>query len=164
MPKLTREQHRSFLDSNFGTGTPKWQWLGDDTDDMSVELNPDVSTSKNVKGQTSVDDNGYEPTLSVDTYKANTDDPIYPHIRDIAMNLKKGDDCKTTYMDVIIEDTDEENHPAWTQSVIVKPTSYGGDTAGFGIPFDVYFEGARTKGYVKIVDYVPTFTAGEIPD
>ena len=37
---------------------------------MSVELNPDTEVKKNILGETSVQDNGYEPSMSADPYYA----------------------------------------------------------------------------------------------
>ena len=52
------------------------------------------------------------------------------------------------------------------QEVIVKPQSYGGDTGGFNIPFQVSEDGKRTKGYVTATSLAsgdPEFTEGTIP-
>ena len=69
-------------------------------------------------------------------------------------------------LEVIVEDTAATNHLAYVQEVIVKPQSYGGDTAGLNIPFQVSEDGARTKGYVTAASLKtgnPTFTEGTIP-
>ena len=61
--KLKRSYLLHFIDASFGTGeSPKWYLIGKDIDDMSVELSPDTSTVKNILDETSVNDNGYEPT------------------------------------------------------------------------------------------------------
>ena len=71
MSKLTRGAYRTFLDAAFGgTGTPKWWRLGKYTDDLSVNLNPDVSSNKNVWDESYVEDNGYEPSIESTTYYA----------------------------------------------------------------------------------------------
>ncbi len=157
--KLERSAMGHYLDSTFGGDKPSWFRLGVDMDDFSVELNPDVETKKNILGETSVKDNGYEPSATADPYYANPEDAIYEKIRDIAMERKKGDACKTKYLEVIIEDTEDTEHLAFVEDVIVKPTSYGGGTEGVAIPFDIHFAGNRQKGKVTIADGVPTFTA-----
>lgn len=64
--KLTRGAYRTFLDSTFGgTGTPKWWRIGKDMEEMSVELNPDVSSVKNIWDDDIRPDNGYEPSLEL---------------------------------------------------------------------------------------------------
>lgn len=162
--KLTRGAYRTFLDSTFGgSGTPKWWRIGKYNDSMSVALNPDVSTSKNIWDETYVEDNGYEPSVEDITYYADPTDAIYPMIRDIAMNRLRGDECKTTILEVIIEDTEKTNHLAWTEDVVIKTSEYGGGTDGFTIPFSIYFDGNRKKGYVTIESGTPAFKDGEIP-
>lgn len=169
MAKLYREAMAHYLDTSFKltASSATWEIIGDDIEEMSVELNPDIETFKNILGQTKTTDNGYEPTMDADPFYADPDKKIYPKIRDIALGQLKGDDCKTLMLEVIVEDTEATNHLAYVQEVIVKPQSYGGDTAGVNIPFQVMFNGERTAGYVSAESLSggnPTFTAGSIPD
>lgn len=161
--KLEREALMHFLDASFDVSqeAPSWYIIGKDIEDMSVELNPDTETTKNILGETTVKDNGYEPSMSADPYYANPEDDIYEKLRDIAMNRLKGDKCKTRLLEVIIENTESSSHKAWMEEVIVKPQSYGGDTSGVAIPFDVLFDGNRKEGTVTITAGVPTFTPKE---
>ena len=160
MSKLERKAYATYLDASFGgSGSPKWFLIGKDIEEMSVELNPDTETVKNILGETSVKDNGYEPSMSADPYYANPDDDIYPKLKEIAMERKVGDACKTKILEVIIDPSDNSTHEAYTEDVIVKPQSYGGDTSGFAIPFDVLFDGNRTKGTATITSGAVSFTA-----
>ncbi len=160
MAKLARKCHAIYIDSTFGgTGTPVWFLIGKDIEDLSIELNPDVQSQKNILGETSVIDNGYEPQFSADPYYANPTDAIYTKVKDIAMKRLTGDDCKTKVLEVIIEDDLAVSHEAYMEDAILKPQSYGGDTSGLQIPYDVYFDGNRTAGTVAIALKVPTFTA-----
>lgn len=158
MGKLARKALAHYIDSTFGsTGSPKWFLIGKDIEEMSVELNPDTESKENILGETTVTDNGYEVTMSADPYYANPDDDIYDKIEDIAMNRLKGDSCKTTILEVIVKDT-AGPHEAWIEDVVIKPQSYGGDTSGIQIPFDVLFDGNRKKGTVTMEGTTPTFT------
>lgn len=157
--KLERKAYATYIDANFGSGVADWFLIGKDIEDMSVELNPDTETVKNILGETSVKDNGYEPTMTADPYYANPDDSIYTKLKEIAMERKVGDACKTKILEVIINPNDEGNsHEAYQEDVIVKPQSYGGDTSGFAIPFDVLFDGNRQKGTATISSGKPTFS------
>ena len=121
---------------------------------------------KNILGQAKTKDNGYEPSTDADPFYADTDNGLYPMLRDIAMERKKGDACRTLQLEVIVEDTAATNHLAYVQEVMVKPQSIGGDTAGMNIPFKVSDDGTRTKGYVtaeSIKAGAPKFTEGEMP-
>lgn len=168
MGNLSREALAHYLDYSFKQtpASATWEILGDDIDDMSVDLNPDTETKKNILGQTKTTDNGYEPSMDADTYYANPDKKLYPKIRDIAMKRLKGADCKTLMLEVLVEDTSAENHLAYVEEVMVKPQSYGGDTSGVNIPFKVSSDGKRTEGYVSATSLAsgnPEFTAGTIP-
>jgi hypothetical protein len=165
--KLNREALKHYLDTTFGldTSSAKFAIIGDDIEEMSVDLNPDTETKKNILGETKTQDNGYEPTIDADPFYADKDNPLYPKLRDIAMDRKKGDECKTLLLEVIVEDTSAEKHLAYIEEVIVKPQSYGGGTEGVNIPFNIATDGKRTKGYVtadSLKTGSPTFTSGEI--
>lgn len=166
--KLERKALVHFLDSTFGNVLTSAAWfkLGIDMEELAVNLNPDVASSKNVWGESRVTDNGYEPSIDADPYYANPDEAIYPKLRSIAMDRTIGDKCKTLIMEVIVEDTEDTNHLAYVEEVIVKPQSYGGGTSGINIPYNVSFNGGRKKGYVSatsLASGTPTFTVGEIP-
>lgn len=158
MAKLERSAMAHYLDSSFGKETPVWFLLGADLEELAVELNPDMEPYKNILGQAGVRDNGYEPQATAEPYYANPDDSIYEPLRDIAMERKTGDACKTKVLEVMIEDVAAASHLAYLEDVVVKPTSYGGDTSGVSIPFDLYFCGNRKKGTVTITAGVPAFT------
>lgn len=157
--KLERKALAHYLDASFGGTSASWFLLGTDLEDLSVELNPDIESVKNILGETSVRDKGYEPSTKADPYYANPDDAIYKKIRDIALERKIGDACKSKLLEVIIEDTEASSHLAYQEDVIIKPVSYGGNTDGVNIPFDMHFAGNRKKGTVTITDGTPVFTA-----
>lgn len=169
--KLEREALASFLDTEFNkkkadASKASWEIIGDDIEEMAVELNPDTETKKNILGQTKITDNGYEPAMDADTYYADPEKKLYVKLRDIALGRLKGDACKTLLLEVIVEDTNADNHLAYIREVFVKPQSYGGGTDGFNIPFNVSEDGDCVKGYVtaeSIKAGSPVFAEGEIP-
>lgn len=169
--KLNREAMKSYLDTKFNTSVSdatkaEFEVLGHNIEEMSVELNPDTEQNKNILGETRTVDNGYEPSMDADPFYADPDKKLYPKIRDIALQRLKGDACKTLLLEVIVEDTSDENHLAFVREVMVKPQSYGGGTEGLNFPFNVSEDGESVKGYVSATTLKsgnPTFTAGEIP-
>lgn len=166
MAKLAREALAHYLDtgmhptymSSGSAVTPSWEIIGDDIEDMSMELNPDTDTFKNILGQTKVTDNGYEATMDADPFYADPSSTLYTKLRDIALYRKKGDDCRTLLLEVLIENPAASSHLAYVREVVVKPQSYGGGTEGVNIPFNVLENGASYKGTVQIANGVPTFT------
>lgn len=157
--KLTRGAHLFYIDTSFGTGTASWYLVGKDIEELSVDLGADTETFKNILDETSVRHNGYEPTIDAEPYYADPDDALYPKLKDIAMNRKKGDACKTKYLEVIVEDTEATSHSAWQEDCYIVPQSVGGDTSGFQIPFQVLPAGNRQAGSATLANKVPTFTA-----
>lgn len=166
--KLNREALAHYLDSAFNTKVADvskavFEIIGDDIEDMSMELNPEVETFKNILGQTKTTDNGYEPSMDADPFYADPDKLIYPKLRDIALKRLKGDECKTLLLEVIIEDPAVETHMAFVREVRVKPQSYGGGTEGFNIPFQITEDGASVEGTVTAASLKtgnPVFTVG----
>ena len=151
--KLEREAMAHYLDTAFNTkvadaAKATFEIIGEDIEEMSVELNSDTEQIKNILGQTKTRDNGYTPSMDADPFYADPDKKLYPKLRDIAMDRLKGDQCKTLLLEVIVEDTEAETHTAWVREVMVKPQSYGGGTEGFNIPFTVSEDGDSVKGTV----------------
>lgn len=168
MGKLNREALAHYLDTAWNktvddVASATFEIIGDDIEDMSVEMNSDTSQVKNILGQTRTKDNGYAPSMDADPYYADPDKAIYKKLRDIAMKRLKGDECKTLMLEVIVEDTEATKHLAYVREVMVKPTSYGGGTEGFNIPFNVSEDGAWVEGTVtaeSVKSGSPVFTAG----
>ena len=154
MKKLKRSALLHYINVDFTTTATSatWKLIGKDVEDMSVELNPQTETTKNILDETATNDNGYEPSVSVDTYYAKPDTDstpdgkLYAKIKDIMMNRKTGDDCRTLVMEVIVDQTGTPSFEAWTEEVLIKPQSYGGAQGGISIPYNIHFDGNRTKG------------------
>ena len=167
MARLNREALAHYLDTAWNkkvadASKAVFEILGDDIEEMSVEMNPDTSQIKNILGQTRTVDNGFAPTMSADPWYANTESKLYPHLRDIAFEELKGDERKTLMLEVIVEDIEAETHLAYVREVKVTPASRGGGTEGFNIPFNVEFDGAWVKGTVtaeSVKAGAPVFTA-----
>ena len=165
--KLNREALAHYIDSAWNrkvsdASKAVFELIGDDIEEMSVEMNPDTSQSKNILGQTKTVDNGFAPTMSADPWYADPEKKMYTHLRDIALEQKKGDERKTLMLEVIVEDTEADTHLAYVREVKVTPTAYGGGTEGFNIPFNVEFDGAWAKGTVtaeSVKAGAPVFTA-----
>ena len=167
MPKLNREALAHYLDTAWNTKVSDadkavFEILGEDIEEMSVEMNPETEQKKNILGQTKTIDSGFTPTMSADPWYANTDSKLYPHMKEIVFEQLKGDARKTLMLEVVVENTEATEHTAYLREVKVTPTSYGGGTEGFNIPFTVDFDGAYAKGTVtaeSVKAGAPVFTA-----
>ncbi len=155
MSKLKRSALLHFLHNpKESNSTTDAYLIGKDVEDLSVELNPDMEQIKNILDEVSVNDKGYEPSVSVETYYANPEDGwIYDWLKDIAMNRLTGDDCITKCTEVLVDKTPDEaqgSYDAWQEKVVVKPQSYGGAQGGVTIPFNVSFCGERKQGTASL--------------
>lgn len=170
MAKLEREALFHYVDAGFhaafsditSQSAANWELIGDDIEDMSMNLNPDTSQFKNILGQTKTTDKGYQPSMDATPYYADPDKALYAKVRDIAMQRLKGDSCKTLLLEVIVEDDEATSHTAYIQEVMLKPQSYGGNTVGLNFPFNVFEDGKRTAGTVTAASMTagaPVFTA-----
>ena len=167
--KLKRSALAHFLDSAWNKKTADaskavFEILGDDIEEMSVDMNADLSSTTNILDQVKTVDNGFTPSMSADPWYANTESKLYPHMRDIVFEQLSGDERKTLMLEVLIEDTEADTYLAYLREVKVTPTSYGGGTEGVNIPFTVDFDGAWVKGTVTAESVKagnPVFTEGE---
>ena len=160
MSKLKREAHALYIKPTVGSlSSNNYFLIGKGIDDLSVEMNGSFEQKKDITGNTSVSDTGYSPQVSVEPYHADPTDSIYSFIKDLAMNRKSGDDCKVKILEILI-DNESGPYDAWEEDGKVEITSYGGDTSGMGINYNLWYDGNRTKGTATISDKVPTFSEG----
>jgi len=96
----------------------KWTCLGKDTDDLSIELNPDTEQVKNVQGEVTFVNNGYTPSLSNDSYIARYEDAIYEPLQTIVDTLAT-DDARTSATLLVATLTDQVKESA-TKTLIAK--------------------------------------------
>lgn len=163
--QIVRKWMAHMLDANFGSGTPAWYRFGRDLTEYNVDLNPDTELRKNINGNTSFIHSGYEPSGENDTFYAHKGDPLFEALQDIVDGLKTGDACKTSALEIHAweeqesqtEGTDSNIFAATKQDCYVVPTSYGGGTDGYQIPFQVNYVGDKVKGTYNATS--KTFTA-----
>ena len=147
MAKIDRKYMAHFIDASFGGLTTNYVRLGKDLEEFNVELNPDTETSKNILGESTFKHKGYEESADADPFYADDGDPLFEKLQEIVDTRAKDDTCKTTYIEAHLwEEPVSGAYTAYKQDCYVIPTSYGGDTTGYQIPFTVYPTGARTAG------------------
>lgn len=145
MGKVERKYLAHYLDASFGGNSTNYVRLGKDLEEYGEELNPDVAVNKNILGEQSVQHNGYEVQSDVEPFYAYEDDPLFEQLAEIANERKTGDACKTTKVDVLLQE-DGTVEWAYREDCYVIPNSLGGDTSGVQIPFTIYNDGNRKKG------------------
>lgn len=156
--KIERKYLAHYIDASFGADATNYVRLGKDLEEFSEELNPSVEVKKNILGEQTVQHSGYEVQSEVDPYYAYTGDPLFERLAKIANERLTGNDCITTKVDVLVDDTGKVTW-AYREKVWVVPSSVGGDTSGVQIPFTVYAAGDRTEGTWDVA--TKTFTPKE---
>ena len=128
--------------------------LGDDLEEFNVEMNANVETKNNILGETSVN----LPQASAEPYYAVAGDPLFERLQEIIDKRLTLDDLKTSVVEVHLWDEGETSgaYVAYKEDVIIEVSSYGGDTTGYQIPFNVHHTGNRVKGTFNLTSR--TFT------
>ena len=137
-----------YIDSSFGGESASWYRLGKDLEEFNVELNPDVEQFKNILGENTFTHSGYEISATVEPYFAVVGDALFEKLQAIVDGQKTDDSLKTYAYEVHLWEagTGSGTFVAYRQEVYVVPTSYGGDTTGYQIPFEVHYVGEKVLG------------------
>lgn len=146
MAKLKRE-HVIFCAS---WDDSEWEALGKDNDDLSMEMNPDTETGKNVLGESTFTHSGYEPEVDLDTYYADPDRALFEKLFAAAVERKYAEEdllgyFGVAYFDEVNKDKETMTGDFYQQRAWFVPQSLGGDTSGLGIPFNVNPIGSPVK-------------------
>lgn len=150
---LERKYLAHYIDAAFdltGANT-NYVRLGDHLEELSVEMNPSVETTNNILGESTAILEGYEVSAGVDPFYISNDEALSEKLMEIVDNELSGDSVKTTAVDVWMKAGATANDApivikAIRREVIVAVQSYGGDTSGVQIPFEVYGSKNKTKG------------------
>lgn len=149
MASIERKFLKHLINATPASETATYETLGKDLEELNVELNPEVESKKNILGETSVKVSSYEPQASVEPYYADKGTKLHTFLQDIIDNRKVLDDVKTDTLEVHCwEETSEASgvFVAYKESAMIEITSYGGDTTGYQIPFNIHYLGDRIKG------------------
>lgn len=158
--KVKRKWMAHFINASTISGTPSYVRLGDDLEEYNIEMNANVETKNNIKGETSVIVDSYQPQASVEPYYAVIGDPLHTRLQSIIDERKTMDDLKTSTVEVHLWEEDSEtagSYVAYKEDAMIEVVSYGGDTTGYQIPFNLHSTGNRVKGIFALA--TKTFTA-----
>lgn len=156
--KIERKYMAHYLNAAFGSGTDTYVRLGQDLEEYSPELSANVEKKNNILGQTSVVIDSYQKQGEVSPYYAVQDDPLFEKLQAIVDGDLTLDDLKTDMVEVKLwNEATEGAFPAVKEEVYIEISSYGGDTTGYQIPFNVHYTGVKTAGTFNVT--TKTFTA-----
>lgn len=144
--KIERRYMAHYLNAGFG-GEENYCRLGADLEEYSPELTANVEKKSNILGQTSVTIDGYQKQGEVSPYYAEEGDALFTKLQAIIDGDMVLDDLKTDIVEVKLWDKDSAGaYPAVKEECYIEIVSYGGDTTGYQIPFNVHYTGVKSKG------------------
>ena len=153
-----------FLNAAFGSGTASYCRLGNDLEEYSPELSANVEKKNNILGQTSVTIDSYQKQGEVAPYYAEKNDPLFEKLQEIIDGDLVLDDLKTDIVEgKLWGETADPTYPAVREECYIEVVSYGGDTTGYQIPFNVHYTGVKVKGKFEANDRGNQIMAFEVP-
>ena len=147
--KIERKYMAHYLNANFANddGTASYVRLGQDLEEYSPELSANVEKKNNILGNTTVTIDSYQKQGEVSPYYAEKDDPLFSRLQAIIDGDLVLDDLKTDIVEVKLWGEESAGaYPAVREECYIEIVSYGGDTTGYQIPFNVHYTGVKTKG------------------
>ena len=144
--KIQRKYMAHYLNAGFAAEEAAYVRLGRDLEEYAPELNANVEKKTNILGQTSVVIDSYEKQGEVAPFYAEEGDPLFEKLQAILDGDLVLDELKTDIVEVKLWDENEGAYPAVREERYVEIVSYGGDTTGYQIPFNVHYTGVKTKG------------------
>lgn len=155
--KTERKYMAHLINSTPGEVTPSWERIGADLEELNIEMNAEVETKSNILGETSVKLAGYQPQASIEPYYADPATTLSKLVQGIVDGRKMLDEAKTDVLEVHLWEGDSDSaRVAYKESAIIEIVSYGGDTTGYQIPFNLHYLGDRVKGTYDLT--TKTFT------
>lgn len=157
--RIKRKLMAHYIDSALPeTSKPVYVRLGKGIEEYSVELNANVESTTDILGETTVTLDSYQPQASVEPNYAEIGDPMFERLQAIADERQTLDDLKTSIVEVHLWETATAGkYAAYKEDAIIEVVSYGGDTTGYQIPYNVHHTGNRVKGTFDLS--TKTFTA-----
>lgn len=137
---------RKFLAHYIQCGEGAYVRLGKDLEEYSPEMSAQVEKNKNILGETSISICGYEKTGQVEPYFAEKGDPLFEKLQAIIDGDLVLEDLKTSVVEVKLWEEGANGFPAVKEEAYIEVTGYGGDTAGYQIPFTLHYTGIKQKG------------------
>ena len=145
--KIERKYMAHYLNAAFGSGTASYVRLGSDLEEYSPELSANVEKKNNILGQTSVVIDSYQKQGEVAPYYAEKGDLLFEKLQAIIDGDLVLDDLKTDIVEVKLwGEASTGAYPAVKEECYIEIVSYGGDTTGYQIPFNVHYTGVKTAG------------------
>lgn len=141
MEKIQRNQMAHFLQVG-----DEYIRLGRDLEEYQPKIKARVEKSTDILGRTSVHILGYEKQGTVAPYYARQGDPLFEMLQSILDGGLLPQDCQVFLVEAKLWLTQDGVCPAIREECFLEVTSYGGDTSGYQVNFNIHYTGNRTCG------------------
>lgn len=126
---------------------PEFVRLGKDLEEFTPEMSAKVERLQNILGESRVLVSGYEKTAAVEGYYAERGTVLFEMLQSIIDKDLVMDDVKTQILEVKLwESAPEDLYPAILEDAYIEITSFGGDSKGYRIGFNLHYTGIKTQG------------------
>lgn len=144
--------------ADVGTDAKEWELIGDKVEEMMLNMNPNVETITDVTGNTTTTLDRYEVQTDVTPMRAKKESKLAQWLYEVVRDEKTLSEVEKEFLCVNVFDATTTTtgeapdtvtttvYAAWTQKAIVAVQSYGGNSAGLDIPFNIHWTGKRTHG------------------
>ena len=157
--KAKRSLWYTFL--NTGTdSSPTWVREGKYASDMTVQMNPQTTTSQDVTQDTAdTDITGYQPNIPV-SKSVSKSDPAFKFIDEIRRGRKILSEAYAQILNVdVFNESSDKTYPAELQNVSIQIDSFGGPASDpLTISYTYNYRGDPVQGTATISDGTVTFT------
>lgn len=151
------KRNEFLLFANVGTDAEEWEVIGKDLESLTVELNNEVESKTNILGESKTTITKGSKSSSISPYKVRKESKLGEIIYKMARDGKELSEVEMEFLQVFVfDEVASGTYYAIKQKCAVDVKSYGGDTKGLDIPFDIHFTGAETKGKFEVA--TSTFT------
>lgn len=146
-----------------GSNAASYERLGKDLEEYNSNPSATVDKKSNILGETSVKIHSYQKEGTVEPYYVEEENSaLSERLQKIYEDNLELDDVASTEVDVKLWKpvTGSENtFEAVQYPVMIEVTSYGGDTSGFQIGFNIHYTGKGVKGTFNVSTKVFTANA-----
>jgi CRISPR/Cas system-associated protein Cas5 (RAMP superfamily) len=132
----------------------EWELIGDKVEEMMLAMNPNVETVTDITGNTTTTLNKYEVQTDVTPMRAKKESKLAKWLYEVVKEEKTLSDVEKEFLCVNVFDESTTGvepdiktvYAAWTQKGVVAVQSYGGNSSGLDIPFNIHWIGKKTHG------------------
>ena len=144
--KIKRQFMAHFINTA-KTGEAVYEKLGIGIEEMNIEMGANVQKTNDITGVNATFIDKYEKTQSIEPYMCREGNPLFERLQEIVDNDLTLDELNADVVDVKMwEVVTSGQYPAIKELCVIEVVSFGGNTEGYAIPFNVHRTGVKVNG------------------